>query len=895
MTLKADIVYANQAAVDFYGYSREQLLSMKITQINTLASSATVSELQAATAEQKNAFDFQHRLANGEIRHVEVFSYPVSYLDGNVLFSIVHDVTAEKQLEAREKRLIGLFALAGSVVIAILLYLLWMIARSNKSLLASKKEIENFNKLRQAFIDADDALIYLKDQELKYVFVNRAFEKSHKMKADEIIGQDDFELIDNEFALKRRQSDMAVLERRVTLIDELEWQNRIYKITKFPIQMLDGSVGVGAYIHDITAERESEKRQLKLLYRYMILADVFTRSFTDKQQQLDYVLQEALKLTESQCGYIYLYDEKKRHINMISATADFRENGELNDKPLDKMALLGEAVRLRQPVVVNDFEQPNCLQRGYPAANIELSNFMSVPLLIDGSVVAVAGLGNRHGKYDDNDIYEITLLMSGVWHALERRDAQEKLIYERNKYLQVLVSIGDGVMVVSKAGKIEMLNKVAQEMTGWTLDEALHKHYKEVFILVPEADGLTINDPIADVLATGQTQQLDSKAVLISRQGVRYHLEGSAASVHDDSGAVVGVVLVFRDITEERKQIKKVEYLSYHDSLTGLYNRRFFEQELHRLDIAGNLPISIIKGDVNGLKLTNDVFGHGNGDLLLQKVAAVFRRVGRPADVIARWGGDEFVMLLPGTNAGEAGHIMERIKSEVAKEQIKAIKVSISLGLDTKFEAGEDIAQVLTNAEQKMYFVKTLERDKVSNQTIAAIINLLHSQSEREKEHSIQVSELCRKMGQALQLSEDEIRKLKDAGYLHDIGKIILDADLLNKNYPLHDEELAEVKKHATVGYRILNSFDFSMDLAEAVLAHHERWDGTGYPKGLKGEEIPLLARIIAIAESYDRMTHDAPNRPGISREQALLIIKEHSGSQFDPILTELFIRLMIT
>ncbi|HHZ00756.1 MAG TPA: PAS domain S-box protein, partial [Tissierellia bacterium] len=127
-----DIVYANQAAVDFYGYSREQLLSMKITQINTLASSATVSELQAATAEQKNAFDFQHRLANGEIRHVEVFSYPVSYLDGNVLFSIVHDVTAEKQLEAREKRLIGLFALAGSVVIAILLYLLWMIARSNK-------------------------------------------------------------------------------------------------------------------------------------------------------------------------------------------------------------------------------------------------------------------------------------------------------------------------------------------------------------------------------------------------------------------------------------------------------------------------------------------------------------------------------------------------------------------------------------------------------------------------------------------------------------------------------------------------------------------------------------------------------------------------------------------
>jgi putative nucleotidyltransferase with HDIG domain len=250
-------------------------------------------------------------------------------------------------------------------------------------------------------------------------------------------------------------------------------------------------------------------------------------------------------------------------------------------------------------------------------------------------------------------------------------------------------------------------------------------------------------------------------------------------------------------------------------------------------------------------------------------------------------------MLLPHTNAGEARHIMERIKGEVAKEQIKAIKASLSMGLDTKVEASEDIAQVLSNAEQHMYMAKTLEHDEVSTQAIDAIINLLHSQNEREKEHSILVSELCQEIGRALGLPEVEIRKLKDVGYLHDIGKIILDTDLLNKNYPLDDEELAEMKRHATVGYRILNSFDFSMDLAEAVLAHHERWDGTGYPKGLKGEEIPLVARIIAIAESYDRMIHDTHNRPGMSKEEALRIIKEESGAQFDPALVDLFIQLM--
>jgi diguanylate cyclase (GGDEF)-like protein/PAS domain S-box-containing protein/putative nucleotidyltransferase with HDIG domain len=866
---------------------------MKITQINTLAADAATREMQAATSSQKNAFVFQHRLANGELRYVEVFSYPVPYLYRDVLFSIVHDITAEKQLQAREQRLISLFAAAGSAAIGILLLLLWMVARSNQKLLVSKKEIENYNKLRQAFIDADDALIYLKDQDLKYVFVNRAFEEFHKMKAEEIIGRDDFDLVDNDFALKRRKTDLAVLDKQVMQIDELEWQNSVYQTTKFPIQMLDGKVGVGAYVHDITAEREREKRQRQLLARHMILADVLTRSFADQQQQLDYVLQEALKLTESQCGYIYLYSEKRRQITLMSATAEFAEHGGLNGKLLDKIALWGEAVRQRQPVVVNDFTQPHSLQRGYQAANVDLFNFMSVPLLIDGSVVAVAGLGNRPGHYNDNDVYEITLLMSGVWHALERRNAQEKLIYERNKYLQVLLSIDEGVMMVDKAGKVEMLNAVAQRLTGWTLEEALHKHYKEVFTVAHEADGLTIHDPIADAMATGQTQQLDSEAVLISREGVRYNLEDSAAPVHDETGAVVGVVVVFRDVTERRGQMKKVEYLSFHDSLTGLYNRRFFEQELHRLDVTDNLPISIIMGDVNGLKLTNDVFGHGVGDMLLQKVAAVFRRVGRPGDVIARWGGDEFVMLLPHTNAGEARHIMERIKGEVAKEQIKAIKASLSMGLDTKVEASEDIAQVLSNAEQHMYMAKTLEHDEVSTQAIDAIINLLHSQNEREKEHSILVSELCQEIGRALGLPEVEIRKLKDVGYLHDIGKIILDTDLLNKNYPLDDEELAEMKRHATVGYRILNSFDFSMDLAEAVLAHHERWDGTGYPKGLKGEEIPLVARIIAIAESYDRMIHDTHNRPGMSKEEALRIIKEESGAQFDPALVDLFIQLM--
>ena len=146
-------------------------------------------------------------------------------------------------------------------------------------------------------------------------------------------------------------------------------------------------------------------------------------------------------------------------------------------------------------------------------------------------------------------------------------------------------------------------------------------------------------------------------------------------------------------------------------------------------------------------------------------------------------------------------------------------------------------------------------------------------------------------MGKALELSEVEVRKLKEAGYLHDIGKIVLEPGLMNKNHLLTNREWNEVKRHSVIGYRILNSFDNTLDLAESVLAHHERWNGSGYPKGLKGDEIPLIARIIAIVEGYDRMTHDSDNIKAMSKEEAIGVLKENAGVLFDPGLVDVFIK----
>lgn len=341
-----------------------------------------------------------------------------------------------------------------------------------------------------------------------------------------------------------------------------------------------------------------------------------------------------------------------------------------------------------------------------------------------------------------------------------------------------------------------------------------------------------------------------------------------------------------RNIETRKRNEKRIIYLSYHDQLTTLYNRHFYVAELRRLDVERNLPISLIVSDVNGLKATNDIFGHTAGDRLLVTYADVLQSACRADDIVARIGGDEFVVLLPQTDADHANKILERIREKISQRSLEQSALSVSFGLATKTHPDQLFSDVYKRAEDMMYNQKIIDRPVFERQLLEYIVKDLYENDLVQRAHSRRVSKLCRMLAKALDLTTDDIDDITLAGRLHDIGKIAINRKILDKTESLTEMEWQEIKKHVEIGYKIMCNIKAYQDIAEGVLAHHERPDGHGYPRGLNAKAIPLMARIISIADAYDAMT----GKKKIGQEQALAELARCAGDQFDPELVAIFI-----
>lgn len=491
----------------------------------------------------------------------------------------------------------------------------------------------------------------------------------------------------------------------------------------------------------------------------------------------------------------------------------------------------------------------------------------------------------------------ITLMLNNISRHISNLEeknrellhAKEIINSERLLFRTTLHSLGDGVISVDQKGNVQIMNEVAESLTGWTIREANGLPFEIVFHIINEFTREQCPSPIKQTFDNGKINELDAYTVLISKNGNEIPIEDSTAPILNNDGSIAGAVIVFRDYTDKKQKQEEIIYLSHHDPLTGLYNRHFFEEELKKLDAKRYLPLSLAMFDVNGLKLTNDAFGHLTGDMLLQIVAQTIKKICREDDIISRVGGDEFILLLPKTNYAETEAIISRIYRELEQAKLNDIVISVSVGWETKNSSEQDIMEVYARAEESMYRRKLIESQSMRNKTIQVILKTLNEANQRERIHSENVSKISRKIGEALNLNQELLREIEIAGLLHDIGKIVIDNNILNKRGGLTDAEYEMIKRHPEAGYHILKSADAYISISDYVLAHHERWDGTGYPRGLKDNEIPLAARIITVADAYEAMTAERTYEKVISREEALNELRRCSGAQFDPDIVRVF------
>ncbi len=474
----------------------------------------------------------------------------------------------------------------------------------------------------------------------------------------------------------------------------------------------------------------------------------------------------------------------------------------------------------------------------------------------------------------------------------ELEHTNQKMRNERELLHTTLHSIGEGVICTDKWGVISMMNQVAQNLTGWDEDSGKGEDFLTVFNVMNENTREPQYDPVSRVLETGKMVELMNHSILTSKNGIERPITDNAAPIRNGDGEIEGVVLVFRDVTDEKKHISEIEYLSLHDQLTGLYNRRFYTEELKRLDTPRRLPLTLVMGDVNGLKIINDSFGHEAGDKLIRKTAEILKQCFRADDILCRYGGDEFIAILPNTDAQLAESIIRRIQQKISENQPSKGILSVSIGMDSKVSEDQRIADVLKCAEDNMYKKKMIDSPSVRGATINTVINTLFEKNSREEAHSKRVSELATRLAVSLKLPSAQIDKVRTAALMHDIGKIIVPDEVLENPGNLSEAEQSNIRKHPEIGFRILNCSPEMAELSKAILQHHERWDGTGYPSGIAGKEIDICARIIAIADAYDAMTSVRPYRVAMTPEKAMDEILENAGKQFDPELSGIFVKM---
>lgn len=475
----------------------------------------------------------------------------------------------------------------------------------------------------------------------------------------------------------------------------------------------------------------------------------------------------------------------------------------------------------------------------------------------------------------------------------ELREYQNQLKLSEERYQALFDEAPLPYQSLNDAGYIFDVNQQWLDMMGYNLKEEVLGTWFPSYL---DEDGqVGFEERFSEFKESGS---IVAELVMISKKGVPINVSIEGRINHDVDGSFKNTHCIVRDITEKKKAEEKLVYISYHDYLTGLFNRRYFEEELVKLDSKENLPLSILMGDINGLKLINDTLGHSFGDTLITETSKILKKCIREKYLLSRTGGDEFTVLMPNTDYSEARDLIRKLNEEIVKHNSNSrddvINVNLSLGAATKERIDQNISEIMRDAEYNMYQRKLLEKKSSHSSIISSMQATMIEKSHETEAHARRLAAMARAIGEKMELSQLELDQLELLSMLHDIGKVAIPDRILNKPGKLTAEEWIEMKKHPEIGYRIAAASPELSPIAEFILCHHERWDGKGYPQGLSGVEIPLLSRILSVVDAYDAMTENRSYRKAMGKEKALAEIEDNSGTQFDPKIVAVFIEILL-
>ncbi|MEW6622295.1 MAG: diguanylate cyclase [Bacillota bacterium] len=644
---------------------------------------------------------------------------------------------------------------------------------------------------------------------------------------------------------------------------------------------------------------ETKQHMSNIIQFEKLIAGISRQFINSFAHQIDTEINNALQamgeFTKTDRSYVFLVSDDQKTVDNTHewcAQGITAEKENLQGIPIDAipwwMGKLNSFENIHIPDVDKMPAEARTEQEILKAQSIK--SVIVVPLTLKNQLIGFLGFDSvRCNKYWPNEHITLLKIAGEIFaNVLERKKTEEILQKSETKFRSIVENANDIICSIDNSGLVTYISPNCKKMLGYEAEEIEGKSFRSFLHPDDIVKGISIFDKFND--ENEQTFSFESRVK--HGTGVwRWYRINTSSSKNQKAD----FICIARDITEQKNTEEELKYLSLHDYLTGLYNRAYFDNEIRRLEGSREYPITIVSIDVDDLKVINDTMGHHKGDKILKNCAAVLKSSLRKSDILARIGGDEFAAILPRTDKKAADSVIERIKFVLAEynNEHPGLPLSLSLGIATCMGPEEALNDVLKRADDMMYKTKHSSTFTTKGLIVNALLATLSERDFIANGHAFRLQKLGVQLGKKLGLSASQLNNLSILCQVHDLGKVGMPDRILFKGAPLSEEEWKVMRQHPQKGYRIAMSCVSLTSVAEFILKHHERWDGKGYPLGLKGEAIPLECRILAIIDAYDAMTNERPYRKAKSKEQAVEELRRCSGTQFDPVLVELFLQML--